>query len=454
MTRRNVAGSTAALAVVFAALTTPATLDGQEGLPDTLTIERALSIAIARSPVISQAQAGVDVAGANRTAAWGAFLPTASVGMSLSRNNFTTNTFLSPEGEAQELENPLSSTSQSGSQGLNLGWTVFDLQRIAAYREQGENVTASRRRLDDQRLAVIADVRRRYLEALRRQTLLELTRRQITDREQELDIARRRYEIGAVELSDVLAAETNLLNAEVSLLSETSQLESGLQALSVSLGLPAEHGPGTTLVEITELPDASALRADDLIAFAMNEDPEILALQADRAAANASLWGSRSRFLPTVQIGFNLGRSEQFGPGSDFFQFDFNNTSRSFSLSASWTLFDGFARESQNRAASARRFQATESLRERRLAIEREVRRFIREIEQISEALILLQRALDISEERLRMTRLQYQNSTANFTTLQQAISTVTQAERSLIEQRYDYLTAWANLEEYVGDVR
>jgi multidrug efflux system outer membrane protein len=437
-------------------LTAAGTASAQEGgaLPDTLDIERALSIAMSRSPQLSQAQAATDQARANRTAAWGAFLPTAGVNMNLNRNNFTTNSFLSPEGESQELPDPLTSSRQSGSQGLNVSWTVFDLQRIANYRERGEALTASQRRQDDQRLAVIADVRRRYVEALRRQTLLELTRQQIVDRETELDIAQRRYEIGAVELSDVLAAETLLLNAEVTLLSETSQLETGLQALSVSLGMQADEGPGTLLVDITELPDAEMLRAGELVAYALSEDPEIQAYQADQAAANATLWGARSRFLPTIQLGFNLGRSEQFGPGSDFFQFDFTNTSRTFSVTASWQLFDGFSRTSQTRAASAQRFQASESLRQRRLEIEREVRRFLKEIDQFSQALVLLERALQISQERLRMTRLQYQNSTANFTTLQQAISTVTNAERQLIEQRYAYLNAWTNLEEYVGDVR
>ena len=367
------AGARLGLALALAAAAPGATHAQEAALPDTLDIERALSIAMTRSPQLGQAQAAMDQAGANRTAAWGAFLPTAAVNMNLSRSNFTRNTFVSPEGESQQLPDPLTSSSQSGSQGLNVNWTVFDLQRIANYREQGEALTASQRRLDDQRLAVVADVRRRYVEALRRQRLLELTRRQIQDRETELDIARRRYEIGAVELSDVLAAETLLLNAEVTLLSETSQLETGLQALAVSLGSPADAGPGTTLVDIVDLPDAAMLEAESLVAYALSEDPEILAYQADRAAADASLWGARSRFLPTIQLGFNLGRQEQFGPGSDFFQFDLRDTSRSFSVSASWQLFDGFSRTSQTRAASARRFQASESLRQRRLEIEGEV---------------------------------------------------------------------------------
>jgi len=374
--------------------------------------------------------------------------------MSLSRNNFTTNTFLSPEGESQTLDQPLTSISASGSQGINLSWTVLDLSRIATLKQRSAGLRASERRVDDQRLAVVANVQRSYVEALRRQTLLELTRRQIRDRELELDIARRRYEIAAVELSDVLGAETLLLNAEVSLLSETSRLETGLRALSVSMGLSAEAGPGTTLVDLTNLPAAEGISAEALVAYALNEDPELLALEADRAAASATLWGTKGRFLPTIQVGYGWRWSEQFGPGDDFFQFLLGDTGRGLSATASWQLFDGFSRVSQTQSASFQRFRASESLRQRRLEIERDVLRFLRQIEELAQSLVLLDRVFQLTQERLDMTRLQYQNGTADFTALQQAIGTVTSAERTLIEQRYNYLLTWADLEEFVGEIR
>jgi outer membrane protein TolC len=426
----------------------------QEALPDTLDLDRALEIAETRSPMLSRARYSTDVASADRRAALGAFLPTASASMNLSRSSFTTSTFQSPEGESQALPEPLTSESGSGNQGINLSWVAFDLTRIANLRERGAALDASQARFDDQRLQVMAQVQRSYIEALRRQTLLELTRRQIQDRELELDIAQRRYEIAAVERSDVLGAESNLLSAEISLLSETSQLESGLRALSVSIGLPAESGRSTTLLDLASLPAADGLRAEALVAYALDEDPELRAIEADGAAASASLFGTRGRFLPTINVGYGWNWSERFGPGANFFNFGFGNQGRGLSVSASWTLFDGFGRVSQAQSATARRDQAAESLRQRRLEIERDVRQFLRQIDELAQTLTLLDRALQISQERLSMTRTQYQNGTADFTALQQAIQTVTQAERQLIEQRYNYLRSWVDLEEYVGDIR
>ena len=194
--------------------------------------------------------------------------------------------------------------------------------------------------------------------------------------------------------------------------------------------------------------------ADVLVDRVLQTDPELLAIAEDRAAASADLWSARSRYLPRISASVSWNRSQQFGPDASFFQFDPGDTGRSFSISAQWTLFDGFQREQQAAQAGSQRRQAAEDLRRRRLEIERDVRGFAEQIGQIGETLDLLRRSFQISQERLAMTRQMYQLGTIDFTALQQAINDVTSVERQLVEQRYNYLIAWANLEEYVGGAR
>jgi len=120
----------------------------QETLPDTLDLERALRIAVNRSPILRRVQAAADATGADRRAAIGAFLLTASTSMSLSRSTFTRTTFVGEEGESQTLPQPLSSTSQSANQSINLSWMVLDGgRRFATLREQSANVRAAQRQL-------------------------------------------------------------------------------------------------------------------------------------------------------------------------------------------------------------------------------------------------------------------------------------------------------------------
>ena len=438
----------ATLVVGSLAVANPATAQGPT-LPDTLDITRAIRIAMSESPLLRLSRTQADQAGADRLAAWGAFLPTAGVNAGLSRSSFSRTTFVGEEGLSETLPQILTSSSQGANQGLSFNWTVLqggrrfsDISRTAA------RLRAAQRRYDDQQRAVVLAVRREFLEALRRQELLALTRDQITDRELELDIARRRYEIAAVERTDVLAAQSQLLDARIRLLSEENQLRSGLRQLVVSMGLPPEAGDGLVLSGDEGMPRGMP-NIDLIVETAVTSDPELLALDAERSAAAASLWSARLTYLPTISVSLGWGRGENFGPEDSFWQFDPGDTSHSFGISASWNLFDGFRREVQNAQASAARRQAEEDLRRRRLEIERDVRRFGAEIEELAQTLELLDQQFAISRERLDMEQERYRLGTASFLELQNAVDAVQRAETSMIQSQYNYLIAWSSLAEY-----
>lgn len=441
----------AGLALVAGGLAAPVPAAAQAGvLPDTLDIGRAVRIALAESPVLRVAQVAADQAGADRMAAWGAFLPTGSVGMSLSRSAFSRTTFVGEEGLAESLTQTLTSTQQGANQGINASLTLFDGgRRFVALSQTAARVRAAQRRYDDRQRALIVTVRREFLIALRQQQLLALTRGQIADRELELDIARRRYEIAAVERTDVLAAESELLNARITLLGEQNQLRVGLEQLAVSMGLPPDAGEGLVLTGDEGMP-AGIPNIEAIVRTAVISDPELVALEADRAAALAGLWEARTGYLPRISLSMGWSLSENFGPDASFWQFRPGDSSQGLTLSATWNVFDGFAREQRNAQASAARRQAEEDLRARRLEIERDVRRFGAEIQQLGETIDLLEQAFAISRERLEMEQERYRLGTGSYIELQQAVSQAQFAETSLIQRRYDYLISWSNLAEYV----
>ena len=419
-------------------------------LPDTLDITGAIRVALSESPVLRISGAQADRAGTDRLAAWGALLPTAGVSAGLNRSGFSRTTFVGEEGLSETLPGTLTSSSQSASQGLSLNWTLLDGgRRFSEISRSTASLRAAQRRYDNQQRDVVLTVRREFLEALRRQELLELTRTQITDRELELEIASRRYEIAAVERTDVLGAETNLLNARIALNAEENQLRAGLRQLVVSMGLPPEAGDGLVLAGDDGMPEGVPDIAL-IVRTAVTSDPELAALEAERSAAAASLWSARTRYLPRISVSLGWGRGENFGPEDSFWQFDPGDTSHSFGISASWSLFDGFQREQQNAQASAARRQAEEDLRRRRLEIERDVRRYGADIGELAQTLGLLDQAYAISRERLDMEQERYRLGTGSFVELQNAVDAVQRAETSLIQRRYDYLLAWSGLAEYI----
>lgn len=441
--------ATALLATGGLAAASPAAAQGRV-LPDTLDIERAVRIAVSESPVLRSSRAAADGAGADRLAAWGAFLPRASVDLGLNRSSATRSTYEAQEGPAERLQERLTYTSQSASQGLRLGMTVLEGgRRFAELRRTAASFRGAQRRYDDEQRRVVAAVRREFLDALRRQELLELTRTQIADREIELEIASRRYEIAAVERTDLLGAELQLLNARIRLITEQNLLRVGLRQLVVSMGLPPESGEGLVLAGDEGVP-AGVPDIESIVRTAVISDPGLAALEADRSAASASLWSARMVYLPRIDVSFGLSRNESFGSDVSFWQFNPGDASSGFSVSASWNLFDGFGRERQNAQASAAKRRAEEDYRRLRLEIERDVRRFGTEIEELAQTLGLLEQAYEISRERLDMEQERYRLGTTSYLELQNAVTALQNAETSLIQSRYDYQIAWSNLTEYV----
>ncbi|MYL07002.1 MAG: TolC family protein, partial [Gemmatimonadales bacterium] len=310
---RRAGALAAALAVGGLTAPTPSIAQSPP-LPDTIDITRAIRIALSESPVLRISRTQADRAGADRLAAWGAFLPTANVSADLGRSSFSRTTFVGEEGLSETLPGILTSSSQNARQTLGMSWVVLDRgRRFSEISRSAASLRAAQRYYDDRQREVVLTVRRDFLEALRRQELLELTRTQIADRELELEIASRRYEIAAVERTDLLAAEGNLLNARIALAAEENQLRAGLRQLVVSMGLPPDTGQGLVLTGDDGMPEGIP-DIDFIVQTAVTSDPELAALDAERAAAAASLWTARARYLPQVSVNLGWSRSENFGP--------------------------------------------------------------------------------------------------------------------------------------------
>lgn len=440
-------GAFAGAVLLLAASVLP--LAGQ--VPDTLTLEAAIQTALDRHPNIVRARASLNAAAAEQRAGWGAFLPSADANLSLSRSEFTTVTFQSPEGPSERLDEPITDVSKGASQGLSFSWDLLrggqrftDLRRTRARTRSANNQVSQAER------EVSATVRVAYYEGLKQTGLVEVAERQLSGRRRDLEVARRRYEIAAVNRTDVLGAEIEVGRAELSLVEAQDAEAAAQRELRFSMGLPV-GGPAFILRDVGPAPDAASLNESELTGRALETKPRIRALEADVAAASAGLWGARSRYLPNIRLNYGLTRSERGGADASFFKFDPANTSQSFSLSASWSLFDGFTREQQTAQARASLRAAESDLALERITVDRDVRNRAREIQMRARRLELQERNRDLARQRVDMIRERYRLGTVAYTELLQATQQLTDAESALIDERYEFLKAWARLEAQVG---
>ncbi|MFQ5677875.1 MAG: TolC family protein [Gemmatimonadota bacterium] len=421
---------------------------------DTLTLDRAISVALRENPEVRQAAAAQSRAHADRRANLGAFLPSVDGSLGFSRTSFRTITFPAPEGSAERLDQPLDGVTKSSSQGLNFGWDLLrGGSRFAELARSGAETTAADRRVTAAERRVVAEVKRRYYEALKQQRLVEVAERQLAARRQDLEETRRRYELAALTRADLLGAEIQLGDAELALLDARDLYRQAIRDLRAQMGVEEEAATEEVVLgDVGSLPSSGGLEVGALVRRAFASEPELAAIQADLAAASASLWMGRAGYLPNIRLGYGIRRSESLGPEGSFFVFDPSNRSYSFSVSVSWNLFDGFQREQQTAQASAARRDAQARLLQRRLEVESDVRNFTDEIRRRAERLAVQDRNLELARERLAVAREQYRLGAITFFQLQTAIGEVTTKESQVIQERYEYLKAWASLEERVGE--
>lgn len=435
----------------------PAGRQGGAGPPsDSLSLEEALETALARSPSLRGPRARASAEHAARWADWGAFLPTASASMSLSRTEEVSNTFVSEEGFPRERENTASFTRQFSSQGISLSWDLLRGGRRFVEMDAGAAaVSAAEHRLDDAERAVVADVKTAYFEALKQQRLAEIARRQLESRRRELRQARRRFRIAAVQRSDLLGARVQVRQAEVTLLEARDRAEQARRQLAVVMGggEGAGEARAVALGSVREAPDPAGLSAAALVRRTRTSNPELAALSADVEEAAARVWAERSQYLPTLTLGYDYSRLQNLGPEGDFFTLDPGDRREGFTVSARWELFTGFGRRENTARASARLDAARAEEARRRLEVGKTVRDLVDEVKRRAESLDLLRRQLEVAEERLELLREQYRVGSADFDQLQRAVDDVTSAERALVQERYDYYSAWARLERWAGDV-
>ena len=100
---------------------------------------------------------------------------------------------------------------------------------------------------------------------------------------------------------------------------------------------------------------------------------------------------------------------------------------------------------------SARLQEARHNLAAGRLRTDKEVRNAYDELQTGYQAVLLQQRNVELAREAVRLATERYRIGAATFLELQSATTQATQAERGLIEARYEFMKSFARLEGAVG---
>ncbi|MDH4043121.1 MAG: TolC family protein [Gemmatimonadota bacterium] len=420
-------------------------------VPARLTLEDAIAIARERSPELAQARNSLDAQGSQVSAGFGSLLPTLTAQLSFGGSDSRTVSGLDDFGQPVEQEIVRRFQSSTSSQGLYTGLTLFNgLRSLKTYSAAKASFTSAEENRLTVETRVDAETTRRFYDAIRTRQLIALEDRLLASAREQRDATSRLFRTASATQEDLLGAEADVASQELQLARAEGEAEKALLAVREQLALVEAISFAVT-GEVPTAWDPASIDPDSLVAVAVRTHPDVARLDAAARAAHLRASAARGSYWPTVRLGASLSRSSNAVGYDALFNFNPQNRTLGFSLSLDWPLFQGFQTRAQVAQASADALNAEESLRAAKLAREREVRAALIDLQNAYRGVALAERATELSNERLRLSRERYAIGAITFANLQILIDRAAQEERQLINARYSFVAAAVTLNERVG---
>lgn len=252
--------------------------------------------------------------------------------------------------------------------------------------------------------------------------------------EQNLDIARKRFNAGTLLRADVLDMEVRLAQAREDLVRARNARELSLRALRTLLGLEQED------VEVADTaPEVAAPGSGDF-----SQRPELAASAAQLRAAEADLRRARGGYQPSV----GLFGSVDYDRG---WRADGDGRSYTAGVMLQWNVWDGQLTRGKVQEAQAALETARENDRKLRLGLALESDQARLNLAEANERLRVTEAAVAQAEESVALTRARFEQGLALATQLIDAETALTAARVRRAEALADQRIAIAALRKALG---
>ena len=397
-----------------------------------VTLEEAIRRALDVQPAMVRAEGDQRNASAARRTAWGSFLPTVNF------NGFVTkNSQQRFDQNSQKLIPPIPNFGSSLSANVDL-FTGF--RRLANLRSASANIDAADAGAVTQRFQVQLETKRAFYDALAREDLVRVAEAQVQRARRQLEVSVQKLHAGSATRSDSLRSVVDLGNARLRLLQAQADLATAQASLGRQIGVDqlVRAVPDSAL---PPLPDTVALRDG-----ALESAPQVGQAEAQARAARAGVWSTRAQYIPTLNLSVGTSRQDTlFGNAL------VANEVHNWRVGLTWTLFNGFGREQTNIAALVQRDVAQAQAADTRRQVNAQL---IQQIAALGTSFAQIGIATDnvaAATEDVRVQQERYRVGAGTILDLLTSQASLTQAQTDLVQARFNYLIARAQLEALVG---
>lgn len=421
-----------------AAMAVPAAAQPRQ---ETLTLPRAIEIALKQQPSVRITQAQIEQANARVQGAKVALKPTVSLQASVAESSSRQTTDPTTNTTTGGFFDPTLSTGFAAS----ASWRIFDFgQTSAAIRAAEASADATASSLLTTNLDIRSSVSIAFLEAIARAKLVTVADATVKSEELHLDQARRFVAAQAKDPIEVAQAQARAANARSALAQSQSNAAVALANLRFAMGWVDPSVVFTVDGAWPAPPAEDPAALDALVESARKNRPEIVQLDKEIIAAEASVTVAKAERRPVLSASANT----QWGPGQDDWS---PQPSWTAGLVLSWQLYDGGRSAADVRAARAGVTIAQAQRDQLLVSLTSELDSQRQQIVANRANVAASNEAVTAARAQLKLADARYTQGLGSQIELADAQTAVTTAEGNLITAEWQLAQAWAQLARALG---
>ena len=408
---------------------------------EVLTIDECVRIALKNNYEVRAAEKNYEGAKYDLLGTWQGFLPRADLTSSWARYEHAYLIF--PQGGGA----PYVSRSSYGLR-FSLSQTIFDgWNNIARHNYYKKGKFSAREDLKLTKQWVILEVKNSCFALLKAQMLLEVQTEAVKRSEEQLNMAKAKYDLGAASLSDYLKARVQLSNDSLAFITARNNIRVAQAELNNILGRNIDAP-----IQIDARLEYKKFdpTAHPITEKTIENHPQINKTKSEVDQAHSGLTMARSENFPKIYFGVNYSWNDMKFPKS-WSEYRKPDDPWYVGMQVSFNIFNGLSTVSKIWSSKAYLQATKEKLRKDRREVKLEIKKALLAVMEAEQKIRVTDQALKAAEEDLNLTKEKYKLGAASMLELLEANYSYKTVKSNQVQALYDYNLAIAWFEKAIG---
>ena len=409
----------------------------------TLTLDKALEIALDENPTIKVAAEEIALKKVASKEAWQSLLPEASLNGSLDH------TIKAAEMKLNDMSFKM---GQDGTNTANAGLSMnLPLFAPAVYRAMSMTKTDIELAVEKSRaseLDLINQVTKAYYQLMLAQDSYEVLQGSYKLAEDNFNVVNAKYQQGAVSEFDKISAEVQMRSIKPNVISAANAVTLAKLQLKVLMGITADVDIKTddNLTNYESMLFANQLKEEDM---SLENNTTMKQFELNMKLLEKNVKSLKTNFMPTLSMSFSYQYQSLYNPNINFFDYTWSNSSSlMFNLSIPLYRASNFTKVKSARI-QMRQLDWNRIDTERKLNMQ--VVSYRNNMTASSEQVVSNKENVMQAEKAVQIAGTRYEVGKGTVLELNSSQVSLTQAQLTYNQSIYDYLVAKADLDQVLG---